>query len=120
MQLETVTVHLEGPLAIVRLNRPDKANAMNLAMWHDVRSAMRWVDETPAARVAVLEGEGKHFCSGIDLQMMMALLPQIQDECAGRTREALRRVIPKLTTRIARSTTNAGYSQFRRHNASGG
>jgi enoyl-CoA hydratase len=54
---------------------------------------MRWADETSAARVVVLEGEGRHFTSGIDLQFMMALLPQIKDDCDGRTRESLRRVI---------------------------
>ncbi|MCC7545741.1 MAG: crotonase/enoyl-CoA hydratase family protein, partial [Aquabacterium sp.] len=52
-----------------------------------------WIDENAEARVAVIEGEGKHFTSGIDLQMMMGLLPSIKNECDGRTRENLRRVI---------------------------
>jgi enoyl-CoA hydratase len=93
LQLETVTVSLDAHIATVRLNRPDKANAMNATMWQDIRKAFTWVDETPEARVAILEGEGKHFTSGIDLQMMMGLLPQIKNECDGRTRENLRRVI---------------------------
>ncbi len=93
MQFETLSVSLEGHIATVRLNRPEKANAMNAAMWQEIRSAFRWVDETPEARVAVLQGEGKLFTAGIDLQMMMGLGPQIQNECDGRTREALRRVI---------------------------
>jgi enoyl-CoA hydratase len=93
MDYETLHVSLEGPIATVRLARPDKANAMNLAMWHDIRRAFAWIDDTPAARVAVLEGEGNHFCAGIDLQMMAGLLPQVHDDCDGRTREKLRRVI---------------------------
>ena len=93
MQFETLSVSLESHIATVRLNRPEKANAMNAAMWQEIRSAFRWVDETPEARVAVLQGEGKLFTAGIDLQMMMGLGPQIQNECDGRTREALRRVI---------------------------
>lgn len=93
MQLETVTVSLEAHVAVVRLNRPDKANAMNAAMWQDIRKAFTWVDEQTEARVAIIEGEGKHFTSGIDLQMMMGLLPQIKNDCDGRTRENLRRVI---------------------------
>ena len=93
MQFETLSVTLDKHIAIVRLNRPDKANAMNLAMWHDIRSAFKWIDDTPEARVAILEGEGKSFTSGIDLKMMMGLGAQIQDDCEGRMRESLRRVI---------------------------
>ncbi len=93
MQFETLSVTLDHHIAVVRLNRPDKANAMNLAMWHDIRSAFRWIDDTPEARVAILEGEGKAFTSGIDLKMMMGLGAQIQDDCDGRMRESLRRVI---------------------------
>ena len=93
MEFESLAVALDGPIATVRLNRPDKANAMNLAMWHDIRRAFEWVDRTPAARVAVLEGQGRHFTSGIDLQMMAGLLPSIHDDCDGRARENLRRLI---------------------------
>lgn len=93
MQLETLTVSVQDHIATVRLNRPEKANAINATMWQDIRRAFDWVDAQPTARVAVLEGEGRHFTSGIDLQMMLGLAPQIQDDCEGRTREALRRVI---------------------------
>ncbi|OGB48990.1 MAG: enoyl-CoA hydratase [Burkholderiales bacterium RIFCSPLOWO2_12_FULL_65_40] len=93
MQFETLEVSMENHIATVRLNRPDKANAMNATMWQEIRQAFQWVDTTPEARVAVLQGEGKLFTAGIDLQMMMGLGPQIQNDCDGRTREALRRVI---------------------------
>ncbi len=93
MQFETLEVSLENHIATVRLNRPDKANAMSATMWQEIRQAFQWVDTTPEARVAVLQGEGKLFTAGIDLQMMMGLGPQIQNDCDGRTREALRRVI---------------------------
>jgi len=90
---ETLIVTLDEHVATVRLNRPEKANAMNAAMWQDIRQAFQWVDATPQARVAVLQGEGRYFTAGIDLQLMMGLGPQIANECDGRTREALRRVI---------------------------
>ena len=93
MNFETLSVSLQDHIATVRLNRPDKANAMNATMWQEIRKAFQWVDETPEARVAILQGEGKLFTAGIDLQMMMSLGPQIQNECDGRTREGLRRVI---------------------------
>jgi enoyl-CoA hydratase len=93
MEYQTLAVSLEQHVAVVRLNRPDKANAMNLAMWHEIRAAFLWADATPAVRAVVLEGEGKLFCAGIDLQMMMGLASDIQNDCDGRMRESLRRVI---------------------------
>lgn len=90
---ETLTVSVEDHIATVRLNRPEKLNAMNAAMWNDIRSAFRHVDETPEIRVAILEGEGKAFTAGIDLQMMLGVGAQVRDDCDGRTRENLRRVI---------------------------
>ncbi|MFN3886575.1 MAG: crotonase/enoyl-CoA hydratase family protein [Aquabacterium sp.] len=94
--LETLRVTLADHIATVTLNRPDKANAMNWAMWQDIRSAMQWVDRTPEARVAIIEGEGRLFTSGIDLSMMMGLQGQIKDNCDGRMREKLRQLILEL------------------------
>ncbi len=90
---ETLSVSLDQHVATVRLNRPDKLNAMNLAMWKELRSAFQFLDDLPEARVVVLEGEGRGFTAGIDLQMMMGLGSQIQNDCDGRMREALRRII---------------------------
>ena len=47
MTYQTLSVTLENHIATVRLNRPDKANAMNAAMWQEIRQAFQWVDETP-------------------------------------------------------------------------
>ena len=74
MQFETLTVSLENHIATVRLNRPDKANAMNAAMWQEIRQAFQWVDATPR-RAWPFCREGKLFTAGIDLQMMMGLGP---------------------------------------------
>ena len=90
---ETLGLALQDHIATVRLNRPEKANAMNATMWQEIRQAFQWVDETPEARVAVLQAEGKYFTAGIDLQMMMGLGTQVADDCEGRQREKLRRVI---------------------------
>lgn len=94
MQFETLAISLQDHVATIRLNRPEKANAMNATMWQEIRQAFQWVDTTLEARVAVLQGEGKLFCAGIDLQMMMTgVASQVQNDCDGRSREALRRVI---------------------------
>ena len=90
MQFETLKVSLDEHIATITLNRPDKANAMNATMWQEIRKAFQWVDATPEARVAILQGEGKLFTAGIDLQMMMALVPGSKNQCEARLRESLR------------------------------
>lgn len=96
MQFETIRTQIDGHVATLTLNRPEKANAMNWQMWQDIRSAMQWADATPEVRAVVLRGEGKHFTSGIDLNMMLGLQERIKDDCSGRSREKLRALILEL------------------------
>jgi enoyl-CoA hydratase len=93
MNYETLSVAVADGVATVELNRPDKANAMNRAMWQEIRSAFRWVDETPEARVAVISGRGRVFTAGIDLAFIAELMKQGRGGCEGRASEALRRQI---------------------------
>ncbi len=93
MSFTTLATSLTGHIARITLNRPDKANAMNAPMWQEIRAAMDWADKTPEARVVILSGNGANFCSGIDLNMMMALGKQIEDACEARMREKLRNII---------------------------
>jgi enoyl-CoA hydratase/carnithine racemase len=96
MDFERLDVALEGAVATITLDRPDRANAIDMAMWHEIREAMRWLDETAAARVAIIVGAGKQFCSGIDLALLAAVRERIADACEGRTREKLRQLIRDL------------------------
>jgi len=91
--LSTLTIRLDHHVAEVRLNRPDKSNAMNEAMWQEIRQAFAWIDATPEARVAILSGEGKNFCAGIDLAMLAGIRQQIAHTDGARSREALRHLI---------------------------
>ncbi len=87
--------HQQG-IASIRLNRPDKANSMNEAMWREIGEAFHWADTTPEVRVVVLSGNGRHFCSGIDLMMLMGVQQAIKDACQGRAAEKLRGMILQL------------------------
>jgi enoyl-CoA hydratase len=91
--LGSVQLTTEGAIAWVRLNRPAKANAMSREVWAELRTAFDWIDGEPAVRVAILAGNGAHFCSGIDLAMMAGIADEVDDDCEGRKRERLRRVI---------------------------
>ena len=91
--LETLQLSIDNHIAQVRINRPDKANAMSRAMWSDIRTAFDWIDTTAEARVAVINGNGAHFTSGIDLAMLAGVADEVDDDCEGRKREKLRRTI---------------------------
>jgi 2-(1,2-epoxy-1,2-dihydrophenyl)acetyl-CoA isomerase len=49
------------------LNRPEKKNAMNMAMFNELLAVFREVNDAPADRVLVITGAGDAFCSGADL-----------------------------------------------------
>ena len=90
---ETLKIELLDAVATVEMNRPEKANAMNLRMWLELREAFKWIDEEDAVRVAVLRGAGPCFTAGIDLEMLGSVRQEIADPCEGRMREKLRRLI---------------------------
>jgi enoyl-CoA hydratase len=94
--LTTIALSLEQGVAEVRLDRPDQANAMNDAMWREIRDAFAWVDATPAVRVAILSAAGRNFCAGIDLALLAGIPQRIANADRARSSEALRRLIRDL------------------------
>ncbi|MEO8115001.1 MAG: enoyl-CoA hydratase-related protein [Phenylobacterium sp.] len=66
---KTIKLHDAGPgLAIVSLNRPDAANALNTAMGEELLAAWEALAVRPDLRCVILAGEGRHFCAGADLK----------------------------------------------------
>ena len=92
-QLSTLTVRMDGQVAEIRLNRPDRSNALNEAMWQELRTAMQWADAAPEVRAVVLAGAGKNFCAGIDLAMLGGVAQAVAHADPARSREKLRRLI---------------------------
>ncbi|HEX7416802.1 MAG TPA: 2-(1,2-epoxy-1,2-dihydrophenyl)acetyl-CoA isomerase PaaG [Steroidobacteraceae bacterium] len=66
MQYETILYSLEGGLARLTLNRPEKLNSFNTAMHAEVRDALARVARD-GARALVVTGAGRGFCAGQDL-----------------------------------------------------
>ena len=62
-----VDLHTEGHTLLIKINRPEKYNALNLAMYHELGQAYARLDADATLRVAVLCAEGKHFTAGIEL-----------------------------------------------------
>ncbi|MBK5946287.1 2-(1,2-epoxy-1,2-dihydrophenyl)acetyl-CoA isomerase [Rhodobacter veldkampii DSM 11550] len=65
MEFETIRYELAGGVAVITLNRPEVMNALNTAMRVEITTALRRA--SAEARVVVLTGAGRAFCSGQDL-----------------------------------------------------
>ncbi|HET8705742.1 MAG TPA: enoyl-CoA hydratase-related protein, partial [Pseudomonadales bacterium] len=69
---ELVTVTVTDHVAEVRLNRPEKMNALSIAMFEAISAAAEKVMQDTSVRAVVLSGEGRSFCAGLDLSNFTA------------------------------------------------
>jgi (methylthio)acryloyl-CoA hydratase len=65
MNSPDIQLELQGAVAIVRLARPSKRNALSDSLISRIRDAFENMPDT--VRAIVLDGQGDHFCSGLDL-----------------------------------------------------
>ncbi len=100
MTYQTLNLHIENHIATVSFNRPDKANALNKLAWTELQTVFEALDTNPDARVVILQGEGRHFCAGIDLELLMAIRQETADDCEGRIREKIRAFVKLLQAPI--------------------
>lgn len=66
MTEQLVTLSIEGGIADIRLNRPEKMNAITVELLQQMADVAASVAADPSVRVAVLRGEGRAFCAGLD------------------------------------------------------
>jgi methylglutaconyl-CoA hydratase len=72
MAYKTIQLALEGKLATLTLNRPDKRNAISFELIDDLLRALDEVAKSDTI-ILILTGAGKAFCSGMDLDDLKAL-----------------------------------------------
>jgi enoyl-CoA hydratase/carnithine racemase len=63
----SILYDVDGPVATITLNRPEKMNAISRELENDVADALARADADPAVRAVVLTGAGRAFCSGYDM-----------------------------------------------------
>jgi enoyl-CoA hydratase len=86
-------VEIENKVATVAFNRPEKSNALHMPAWTEMKELFNTLSETAEVRVIVLSGEGKNFCAGIDLELLMSVSQYQKIECAGRRSEEIRKLV---------------------------
>jgi len=68
-----VLYSVEGHVARITLNRPDRRNALNDELIAGIKSSLHEVERDGRVRVVVISGAGKDFCSGADLSALQKI-----------------------------------------------
>jgi methylglutaconyl-CoA hydratase len=76
----TIEVEASGGVARVTLNRPDVHNAFDETLIAELTQVVRKLDGDAGVRVLVLEGRGRSFCAGADLNWMKRMAGYTHDE----------------------------------------
>jgi methylglutaconyl-CoA hydratase len=75
MPHHSLQLEYSGEIATITLHRPEKRNAITAEMIAELLSAFSEIEASPA-RILILTGAGKAFCSGMDLEALRALATQ--------------------------------------------
>jgi enoyl-CoA hydratase/3-hydroxyacyl-CoA dehydrogenase len=70
--LRDVKLEIEGPIAIITMNRPQAMNALNTKVWAELKEAIARVREDKTVRVVLITGAGNAFIAGADIREMQA------------------------------------------------
>ena len=70
---DRVTISIEDGIADVRMNRADKRNALDNAMFTSLAAAGDYLKTLPELRAVVLSGDGASFCAGLDFGSFQAM-----------------------------------------------
>ncbi len=93
----TLSIEINSYIAEIKLNRAEKANAMDEELWFSIEACFKELDEKDNVRVCILSGSGKNFTSGIDIKFLQQIgFETNKFDCEGLKREYLRNKIIKL------------------------
>ena len=85
---KVLTLELDGPVATLWLDNPDRRNAMGPELWTDLPAAMNLLAETAEVHAVVIAAKGTAFTVGLDLKTMGGVLVQAGSEGSDVARRA--------------------------------
>lgn len=77
---EHVRVERDGALLAITLNRPERRNAITVAMYSALAEAIEGAADDGSVRLITIRGEGPDFTAGNDLNDFLTSLPRISDD----------------------------------------
>lgn len=72
-ETSVVLYSIEGAIATLTLNRPEKRNALNDAVIEELKASLRKASDDQSIKAIVVTGAGKDFCSGADLSALQKI-----------------------------------------------
>lgn len=72
MNYQQISYEMKNHIGILTLNRPEAYNALSDVMRNEFRDVLARIAEDTAIRVLIITGEGKAFCSGGDVKLMVS------------------------------------------------
>ncbi len=72
MNEQCVTLRIENNIAFVTLNRAEKRNALDMAMFKAIDKISRQLKKNRKIRAVIVQGEGEDFCSGLDIKSVLS------------------------------------------------
>lgn len=76
---QTVELRIDGAVAVLKLNRPQRLNAINKTMLNEIQAALDHVERDGTIHALVVTGAGGNFSSGFDLKEQMEARPSGTD-----------------------------------------
>jgi enoyl-CoA hydratase/carnithine racemase len=106
-----VRLEIDGPAAVVTLDRPERRNALSLSLMEELLVALRRASETPGVRAIVLAGAGPAFSAGHDLSEMVGREREFYDrlfDVCTELMETIHRLPQPVIAKVHGTATAAG------------
>src|SRR5919202_4625881 len=108
---EHILFEVDGAMAHITMNRPEKRNALSLAHMQELTGCLKAIGESSEAQVVVLGGNGAAFCAGHDLSEMVGRDPEFYrhlfDVCC-ELMETIERIPQPVIAKVHATATAAG------------
>jgi enoyl-CoA hydratase/3-hydroxyacyl-CoA dehydrogenase len=89
---EFVLVEKAGKVGIINLNRPRRANALNLTFLSEINDALNMLEEDEEVRAVMITGVGNNFCAGADISIFASGKPELVVESSQTGHRVFRRI----------------------------
>ena len=91
--MKYVQIDLQGEVAILKINRPESLNAMNLDVISDLNRAIDFISVDQGIKVLIITGSGERsFCAGADISYMVNIDPVAAEQYASSAQSMLNKI----------------------------